>query len=165
MEGLVHGLEIPHPEVGGIAQPGAQHAHHSPFAGFVAEAGFPHEIAGGLGGLGVEIALDRGLQIRDHHAKNAARFQNLLGVEQGPLAVGQAEMLQHMGAVHPFAAVGGHGQALDDVAVFRLLGKKKLVAGEYPSHHGCALDAQPGGTIKIPPPFRDRQPASVLHIA
>jgi hypothetical protein len=99
--------------------------------------------------------LDGLLQIRDHQAKHAPRLQDSPGVAQGLQAIPQAQVLQHVGAIHGLAGGLGHGEAPDDVAKLHLRGKQEAIAGQGPAQQGKFLHPKPGGAIKVAPAHGD----------
>jgi hypothetical protein len=108
--------------------------------------------------------LDQDAQVGDDHTKRAAGFQKRSGVAQGLLAIPQAEVLQHMGAIHGLAGGLRQRQAPDDVTEVHLLREQGAVAGEHPAKDGELFQLEPGGAIKVAPTLRHRQAAAVLHI-
>src|SRR6185369_5121445 len=77
-----------------------------------------------IAGLEVlQIPAGPSLQIRNHEAKDASRFEQIERILQCDREIRKCEVLEHVAGVHAVRRAGGKWQAFNDIAVTDVLGK------------------------------------------
>jgi hypothetical protein len=184
VQAVCDGFEVPHPEVGAVAEPCTDEA------GEAARAAFDTKECGLHKGIGVGVVADEVFEVRQDKSKDAARDEVAAGVIHGALAVLTGEVLEHVRAIDAGARLSMEGQPFDNVAIpgvlrengeasesgvvaaavvgpreaFGRRGAPSIHCLKDATHEWESLDTQGGACIKVEPTKGGRQAAAVLGV-
>lgn len=156
VEGFANRFEVPHPEVGTVANPRSKQAGNATRALFNTKQGRLHE------GGGIGVVAGHEFEVREDETKDAADAEVLAGVVQGDLAILFGEVLKDVGAIDAFAGPGRDRKTLDNVTIAGVLRKHRPACNQFAE--GEALDAQGGAGVEIQPSFARGKSAAVLDV-